>query len=295
MRGKNRSKGTYISNGYFALWVFGLSAFIDRGAAAQGEKPDLRWVALPAGTLRMGSDSDVKVEKPVHEVKVPTFMMTKTEITVEQYAMCVRAGRCTKPSIADDLFWRRYCELCGSCPKPTTHWRVRCNWSVKGRNDHPINCVDWKQARSFCFWAGGRLPSEAEWEHAARSGEGWKYPWGDEEASCSRVVMYEDECRHGCGVNGTRKVCSKPSGNTKQGLCDMLGNVSEWVEDCWHRDYHGAPNTGNPWTMNCDELDYRVSRSGGWAYQYKIGTSDRRYEKASCRTDFQGFRCAKQQ
>ncbi|MBI5244538.1 MAG: SUMF1/EgtB/PvdO family nonheme iron enzyme [Elusimicrobia bacterium] len=92
--------------------------------------------------------------------------MAKTEVTVAQYKACVDTGACAAPDTG------------GSC-----------NWGVSGRESHPVNCVDWNQAKAFSEWADGRLPSEAEWEYAARSaGKDRKYPWGDEQATCARAV-----------------------------------------------------------------------------------------------------------
>ena len=124
-----------------------------------------------------------------------------------------------------------------------------------------MNCVDWKQARAYAKWAGGRLPSEAEWEYAARSqGKSWKYPWGNAKATCARAVISDGG--DGCGKNLTWPVCSKQKGNTSQGLCDMAGNVREWVEDWYHSSYKGAPTDGRAWTSPTGV--YRVPRGGCW-------------------------------
>ncbi len=174
----------------------------------------------------MGSDRGDSDEKPVHEVTVRTFQMAKTEVTNKQYRACVGAGACAPPS------------------------------SYEGGDGHPVVNVDWEQARKFSDWVGGRLPSEAEWEYAARSaGKDWKYPWGDEDATCERAVI------GGCG-SGAAPVCSKPAGNTAQGLCDMAGNAWEWVQDWGHGSYNGAPNDGSAWESPAGS--YRVLRGGAW-------------------------------
>ena len=109
----------------------------------------IEFIKIPAVSFNMGSNDGDSDEKPVHQVQVSGFLMSKTEVTVGQYRKCVEAGRCTEPSTSSSY----------------------CNWNKSGREDHPINCVDWGQARTFAKWVGANvdLPTEAEWECAARS------------------------------------------------------------------------------------------------------------------------------
>jgi len=196
----------------------------------------LKWVLIPGGLFTMGSSGISGDEKPPHRVRISRFYMARTEVTVAQYRACVNAGRCTNPSAAASI----------------------CNWGKSGRDEYPVNCVDWNQAKDFAEWVGGRLPSEAEWEYASRSGGlDRKYPWGNNSASCQYSVM------DGCGGFGTRPVCSKTSGNTRQGLCDMAGNVSEWTQDWYHESYQGAPTDGRAWTS--PQSSFRVTRGGAWS------------------------------
>ena len=192
----------------------------------------------------MGSENGDDDERPVHRVTVPTFEMTKTEVTVAQYQACVDASVCTEP---------------GEYPN-----NLFCNWLLPGHSDHPINCVDWYQAETFCRWSRGRLPSEAEWEYAARNGgEDIEYPWGDETATCQYTVMKEFAAGgEGCGMDETWPVCSKNAGNTSYGLCDMSGNVWEWVRDKYHDSYVGAPTDGSAWEDMW--FGHRVRRGGGF-------------------------------
>ncbi len=200
----------------------------------------IAWVRIPGGSFQMGSDAGESDEKPVHTVHVSSFELMKTEVTVGQYRKCVEAGACTAPNDKSSATY--------------------CNWGYSGREDHPVNCVDWLQAQAFAKWAGGRLPTEAEWEYAARSGgESWTYPWGDEEATCSRAILSDGG--NGCGEGRTWPVCSKPAGNSTHGVCDLAGNVWEWVQDGYHDSYSGAPGDGRAWEGGASD---RVVRGGSW-------------------------------
>jgi len=176
--------------------------------------------------------------------------LTRSEVTVAQYRACVEAGKCSAPNTGGT-----------------------CNWNQTGREAHPVNCVDWNQATAFCAWAGGRLPTEEEWEAEASDGGKRQFPWGDEQVSCERAIWSQGGT--GCGKNGTWPVCSKPAGNSVSGLCDMSGNVWEW--------------TSSP------EGSARVVRGGSW----RNGTPD--YLRASFRLrydptpgfDSSGFRCGR--
>ena len=186
----------------------------------------IEWIAINGGKFMMGTDTvDKGFEdaKQIHEVAIKTFDMSKTLVTVEQYAECVIQNKCTAPD--------------------TGHYGF-CNWGVAGRQLHPVNCVDWDQANQYAKFKHGRLPSESEWEYAARSGgKNQKYPWGDEAATCDKAVMYGKDAT-GCDNNSTMPVCSKTAGNTAQGLCDMAGNVWQWVQDKYQNSYTGAPADG---------------------------------------------------
>ena len=154
--------------------------------------------------------------------------------------------------------------------------------------------MDVYQAEAFCAWAGGRLPSESEWEYAARSGgEDKEYPWGEEEATCDFAMMYDYDDGEGCGLGGTWPVCGKPLGNTGQGLCDMAGNVWEWVPDWYRWDYTGAPTDGSVWD-NPNNAVSRVIRGGSYKSTY-IGTRTRArfYIIPEARAPDIGFRCAR--
>ena len=143
---------------------------------------------------------------------------TKTEVTVAQWKACVDAG------------------VCG---RGQAKWHASCNLVLSGRDEHPVNCVELRDAYQFCRWVGGRLPSTDEWVAEATAGGSRTFPWGEKEPSCARVVM-----NNGCGSEGTSPVCSKSAGASDSGLCDMSGNVWEWL---WEGSFKVASCQGGSW------------------------------------------------
>ena len=205
---------------------------------ARGELPAM--VVVPAGRFRMGCLSDdggcFDDEKPVREVVIASFALSRHEVTFAQWDACVSGGGCggRRP---DDRGW--------------------------GRADRPVVNVSWEDAQSYVSWLSRqtgeeyRLPTEAEWEYAARAGTTTKYSWGDE------IGQNRANCE-GCGsrwdASETAPVGSFPA--NAWGLHDMHGNVWEWVQDCWNGSYAGAPVDGGAWLSgDCSE---RVLRGGSW-------------------------------
>jgi len=230
-----------------------------------------RWVRLPGGTFQMGSKKGDGDETPIHSVTLSSFEMSATEVTVAQYGKCVVEGVCSAPHWDDKtcFIWEGDDWKQGVLPK-----------EFRG-DDVPVVCVDWDQAAAYANWVGGRLPTEAEWEYAASSGGQIKeYPWGAKAATCEKAVMRDELFQKkskspkpdGCGLNRPWPVCSKLSGNTVQGLCDMAGNVWEWVSDWywisgpagifeWPYGYSSKAQT-NP--TGPSSGTYRVIRGGAW-------------------------------
>ncbi len=222
-------------------------------------------VYIPAGEFRMGSRNpyaDDK-EKPAHRVTVPAFKLGKYEVTVGQFrAFVVATGYLT---VAE----RHVGEYAG-CQTQRGRGPQSFNsghsWREPGytvADDQPVVCVHWKDVQSFINWlndrTGGnyRLPSEAEWEYAARAGSTTKYSWGDDIgnnlANCDNYYC-GDRWGH------TAPVGSFPA--NAWGLHDMHGNVLEWVQDCWNDSYEGAPKDGSAWTSG--DCDARMIRDGSW-------------------------------
>ena len=205
-------------------------------------------VSIPAGTFTMG-DAD-NTEK-AGMVTVSAFFMDVTEVTTEAYAACVASNKCT-----------------------AAYTNGYCNAGVAGRENHPINCVDWNQATAYCAAQGRRLPTEEEWEYAARGTDGRIYPWGN-------TTPTNQLCWDGAGNDlgaGNRKstcaVASFPAGNSPFGLSDMSGNVWEW-------------------TSSADGTN-RVNRGGGWYYDSPsyVRSAFRYGSDPSFQDAFLGFRCA---
>ena len=231
-------------------------------------------VVVPEGEFTMGSNKYAN-ERPIRQVKVGTFYIDQTEVTVSDYAACVSVGVCSEPNPGES-----------------------CNWLVVGRENHPVNCVDWNHAVSYCGWVDGgakRQPTEAEWEKAARGTDARTYPWGGSpEPSCSHVVM-EDAAAggDGCGNGSTMEVGSKsPSGDSPYGAQDMSGNVWEWVAD-WYADSYDAGDTDNP--TGPAKGTFRVLRGGPWG---SIGpnvfrVAYRAITPPTASNEYSGFRCAR--
>jgi len=206
-----------------------------KGAVPPDEEPAsvdaarLQWVSIPGGSFMMGSENGDNDQLPRHKVLLPAFQMSKTMVTNKQYKACVEAGACKSGKNYGKDF---------------------------SDDDQPVVGVDWSQADAFAKWVGGSLPSEAQWEYAARgAGKDTKYPWGNEAVTCERANLAE------CALGKTAPVCSKPAGSTPQGICDLAGNSSEWVQDWYHDSYKGAPEDGRAWE---DTGTLRVIRGGSW-------------------------------
>ena len=230
--------------------------------------PQIEWVEIRGGSFQMGSpDEDgVANERPQRLVNVPSFLLMKTEVTVSMYRRCVEAGHCTLPPCALEI-------------DPVS---PLCNYTTPDADEHPLNYVTWHQLMRFAAWVGARLPSESEWEYAARSeGTDHIYPWGNEAPmSCELARLYIEEPVP-CGEFGTAPPCGYPSGNTEQGVCDMAGNLFEWVLDEWRDSYTDSPEDGSAWCssgpcpLNADDPNYdgsmatsnaRVMRGGSHGY-----------------------------
>ncbi|MBN2574473.1 MAG: formylglycine-generating enzyme family protein [Deltaproteobacteria bacterium] len=249
-----------------------------------------QWVTIAGGAFKRGRSHSYREwvdfhkpggwwlldDRPADWVLMHSFQMLKSEVTVAQYRRCVEEGPC-------------------SPPRPGK-WPAHRNYETGVHENHPVNHVNWAQAKAFCDWIGGRLPSEAEWDYAASSRGTHVYPWGNQD-TCAGVVKFQVYDPHGrCGDenSGTSPVCSRPSGNSKQGLCDLMGNVWEWLADKVHPNYCGAPADGMVWTGGSKggEAGRRMARGGSWRDEYThVGM---RVSVPADRGDMDlGFRCVR--
>jgi formylglycine-generating enzyme required for sulfatase activity len=220
---------------------------------AVGCKERTQRISIPGATLQMGCDlrrdpSCAEDERPQVPVVVPRFRIDLLEVTRGAYGRCVAAGACTPPP--GELDFKRHPKL-------------------------PVTQVTWHQARAFCAWRGARLPTEAEWELAARGTDGRVFPWGDEPPTCARAHT------EACG-SGPAEVGARPEGASPYGVLDMAGNVDEWVEDAY-APYGSSGAHADP--------TQRVARGGAYD-AWHSRTTARNALHPSHRDSLLGFRCA---
>jgi formylglycine-generating enzyme required for sulfatase activity len=237
-------------------------------------------VAVPAATFTMGSDTSEAHAQPATRVTISqAFSIDKYEVTVEAYEQCVAEGKCTPSHIHDSSIK----------PADLPKWQAMCNAGVPGREKNPINCVSRDQATAFCGWRRMRLPTEAEWELAARGTDAREYPWGNAPPTCAFAKT------RGCSDGtGTINVGTLAGGVAPSGAYDMAGNVWEWVDDGWDKqppstltatDPH-RPFTGPKGVLRGGSWDF----AGSWAKAYfRLGFP------AATAADATGIRCAKTQ
>ncbi len=248
------------------LFLLSLSAITSANAYQVGEtfrdcKTCPEMVVLPAGEFTMGSPEEERGrdddEGPQHQVTIlKPFALGKYEVTVGQYAEFVRETR---------------------------HRGRECGEA----NNHPVACVSWDDASIYVDWLSVktgheyRLLTEAEWEYAARAGTTTAYYFG--RMLLGNMAQY--------ALNGAAAVGSFPANTFR--LHDMHGNVWEWVKDCWHKDYTGAPTDGSAWLIGC-RGSVRVMRGGSWDDgQEYLRSADRSRQRSTYRSRYIGFRVAR--
>lgn len=253
---------------------------------------------VPGGRFFMGSDDDLPAEKPAHKVALKGFCMDKLEVSTDAYRACSDRGDCKRASTTNR--WE------GISARESKAYDPLCNIGDAARGTHPINCVEWMMADRFCKAEGKRLPTEAEWEYAARGSDGRKYPWGDAMPTAKHLNACGNECvlwgkKHGEKLDAmfaetdpfaaTAPVGSFPAGASRWGIEDIVGNVWEWVADYY--DAYTDRDVEDP--MGPASGATRVMRGGAWngGYPDWVRPSFRFHAPPDNRSHGVGFRCAK--
>jgi formylglycine-generating enzyme required for sulfatase activity len=241
-------------------------AIADAGPVTDADPgaPDASWngpLLVPAGSFTMGcavGDGNCSGDEyPRHMVSLSAYLIDRTEVTQKQYQQCLSAGACSEP---------------------------HAHWEPALTPDEPVRDVTWTQAATYCAWRGARLPTEAEWERAARGPGDGIYPWGNSAPTCS-LARYS-----GCGA-GPAVVTSLPAGAGQGGMYDVAGNVWEWVGDWYASDYYGQSPATDP-TGPATGFT-RVARGGSYATMpHTLRASERVAVDPALPYDDIGFRCA---
>jgi formylglycine-generating enzyme required for sulfatase activity len=231
-------------------------------------------VCVRAGSFDMGSSlpptSGYFAHGPVHSVTLSAYLLDAYEVTVARYRRCVQAGACDAPS-------SNAAQGCSYTPQAQDHEK------------YPVTCVAWQSAQDFCSWDGGRqLPTEAQWEQAARNAAGSKYPWGDA-FSCDRAVLAgASQCQEYSGQL-PKPVGSARNGASPERVYDLTGNAAEWVAD-WFGSYAATALTDptGPATGSA-----RIQRGGGWLTIANDAASYARRGESPAAIGPFSFRCAR--
>ena len=246
------------------------NALVDDAAGCVVPPVEATPVDVPAGAFLMGYDFAAEDERPEHIVEVSSVRIDRTEVTNARYQTCVDEGACSVPTLLTSNLRKEY-------------------YANPQFADYPVVFVNWEQANEFCRNAGGRLPTEAEWEKTARGSDlnTRTFPWGEAEPDCSRANRGGAES---C-VGDTDRVGRRPEGQSPYGALDMAGNVWEWVDDWYDPHYYAETATRDPRGPETGRL--KVMRGGCWVSGAdSLRVSCRKAELPSTWAYNVGFRCA---
>jgi len=253
------------------------------------EKDGMTLLYVPAGSFTMGSNTGGAKEKPAHQVTLDAFWIDQTEVTNSMFAKCVQDGGCNLPG------------------QIRSHNRADY-YDNSEFEDFPVIYVSWNDAQSYCSWAGRRLPTEAEWEKAARGDDARNFPWGNTRPSGGLLNYDQGGSGSGYGPGDTTKVGSYLNGSSPYGALDMAGNAAEWVAD-WYRSsyYANSPSTNPPgpdqgnarvlrggsWDSSYDEFDCFTSACSSYVITQGLLSWSRLWDSPDVANHYYGFRCAK--
>jgi formylglycine-generating enzyme required for sulfatase activity len=253
------------------------------GSVRISPKDGMRTVYVPAGEFIMGSNNYQDDEKPVHTVYLGAFWIDQYEVTNGMYAKCVEAKVCTVP-----IPYFFSVTSFSSNQIPFRLWADNSTFLDQLDTDpeffnQPVTSIFWDNANAYCHWAGRRLPTEAEWEKAARGVDAQTYPWG-EKINCTKANFFS------CVGNPSR-IGSYEAGQSPYGAYDMAGNAMEWVADWYDSNYYQQSPHKNP--LGPASGLYRAFRGGSWGSEdAAIRSTNRPGNVASIPNEFIGFRCA---
>ena len=255
--------------------------------------PDFPWpvpegmVAIPEGPFIMGvplleSNTVLRDDMPPHRVYLSPYAIDRFEVSMAKYSECVEAEVCT-PAVAT-----------------FDKYALHCTYGQQEKSQHPINCVSWRQATAYCQWAGKALPTEAQWEKAARGPDSLLYPWGDSpELSCQQAVVAfgPDEEQTGCGQGGPWEISSRPTDTSVYGVHDLMGNVHEWTSDVFSFDYYEQSPERDPMGAGLEQEELNGRSVRGLHFRWdvtriEVNIAVRSSNAAGAAFDFIGFRCA---
>ena len=241
--------------------LLGLAAYPAMCATSSAQPPEGAMALVPAGEFTMGSSTGDADEQPAHLIHVDAFLIDIYEVTVRRYAAFLKATG-------------------------VTDWKTM---NQPANQKRPIANVEWADAAAYCNWAGKRLPTEAEWEKAARGTDGRLYPWGNDPPT-PRHAHYRKSGSHNHGT--LAPVGTLDQGKSPYGLYDMAGNVWEWVGDWYADDYYKNSPLQSPTGPSSGES--KVLRGGSWdSNPQQLRSTLRYFHRSAHRHKDYGFRCAK--
>jgi formylglycine-generating enzyme required for sulfatase activity len=230
-----------------------------KGSAPDALKDRRKMVKIPAGTFRMGSENAQPDEFPVHDVDINGFLLDTTEVTLRDYRACVSAKVCRKPALGNE----------------------------ETDENKPVVGVSWEDANKYCGWVAKRLPTEAEWEYAARAPKNSAFPWDGRFAPTKVNARGTED-----GYEKTAPVGSFLDGASGYGVLDMAGNVAEWTADWYESTWYQKSERSNPRGPE-GTTGSRSVRGGSWAdNDYLVRSTSRGSLDPNVSNDSVGFRCA---
>jgi formylglycine-generating enzyme required for sulfatase activity len=249
-----------------------------RGSCNESTTPSCQ-AGSPGYVLSSSPDSMASYETPIRQIYLDAYYIDTFEVSVKHFEMCVNAGACNDSNFK------------------TKSYDSYCNYGYSDRGNHPMNCLNWDGANEYCEFVGKRLPTEAEWEKAARGENGRKYPWGDQNPDCTYANFYYN-ANHCVGT--TSPVGSYPKGKSAYGLYDMAGNVWEWVYDWWAADYYNKDFSSPDYSPDINPQGpsngtNRGIRGGGWrsdVISWFRSANRSMFSNPSSFGSTVGFRCA---